>query len=72
MHDEDTPKRLRIHRDAWLEVTTSGAFDVTLLEDGVIRRRRFVNEPAHAAAMIEAWQGPLTDRGARYRVRGSR
>lgn len=58
-----------IKRDALLEVTTNGEIDVTLLEDGAICKRRYVDEPAHAAEMIRAWQGPLTDRHARYSVR---
>lgn len=70
MHDQTTrTRRLVPLRDALLEVTTSGTFDVTLLAEGVIARRAYVDEPAQAATIIQAWQGPLTDLRARYSVR---
>lgn len=70
MHPKRTgAKRLSIARDALLEVTVGGGFDVTLLRDGVIVTRRYVDTAAQAGEVIRAWQGPLTDRGARYSVR---
>jgi len=42
-------------RDAWLELTTSGEFDVTLLDDGGIARRQCVREPREAAVLIRSW-----------------
>jgi len=42
-------------RDAWLELTTSNEFDVTLLADGGIARRQFVEDAREATVLIRSW-----------------